>query len=40
MLYEVITVRVGLGPVLKYSDTPLDDNADRFIGTLDSYNFV
>jgi len=28
-------VRVGLGPVLKYSDTPLDDNADRFIGTLD-----
>lgn len=28
-------VKFGLGPVLKYADTPIDDNADRFIGTLD-----
>lgn len=29
------TVKVGIGPVLKYSSTPMDDNADRFIGSLD-----
>lgn len=28
-------LRVGLGPVFKLADTPLDDNADRFIGRLD-----
>jgi hypothetical protein len=28
-------VRFGVGPILKYSETPLDDNADRFIGMLD-----
>lgn len=29
------TFKIGLGPVLKYSSTPSDDNADRFIGSLD-----
>lgn len=28
-------VRLGIGPVLRYADTPLDDNSDRFLGTLD-----
>lgn len=28
-------LKLGAGPVLKYADTPIDDNADRFIGTLD-----
>lgn len=28
-------VKVGIGPVVKYADTPVDDNADRFIGSLD-----
>ena len=27
--------RLGTGPVIKYADTPVEDNADRFIGTLD-----
>ena len=29
------TFRFALGPVLKFSDTPADENADRFFGTLD-----
>ncbi len=33
------TVRVGLGPVLKLSETSLEANADRFIGTLDPAPF-
>jgi hypothetical protein len=28
-------MRLGIGPVFKYSDTPQDDNANRFIGMLD-----
>jgi hypothetical protein len=28
-------VRVGLGPVIKWSTTPLDENGEKFIGTLD-----
>jgi hypothetical protein len=28
-------MRVGLGPILKRSNTPVDDNADKFIGALD-----
>ncbi|MGD2120580.1 MAG: BamA/TamA family outer membrane protein [Gemmatimonadota bacterium] len=28
-------MRLGVGPILKRSDTPADDNADKFIGTLD-----
>jgi hypothetical protein len=28
-------LRVGIGPILKFSDTPLDDNEDRFIGLLE-----
>ena len=27
--------RIGVGPLLKYSDTPTDANSDRFIATLD-----
>jgi len=29
------SARIGLGPILKYSDTPLEDNGDHFIATLD-----
>jgi hypothetical protein len=28
-------VRLGIGPVLKHASAPLDENEDRFIGTLD-----
>ena len=28
-------IRVGVGPILKYSNTPLDENADKYIGMLD-----
>ena len=28
-------MRIGIGPILKRSNTPPDDNADRYIGTLD-----
>jgi hypothetical protein len=29
------TFRAELGPILRYSDTPMSDNDDKFIGTLD-----
>ncbi|MBT8395482.1 MAG: hypothetical protein KJN92_00890 [Gemmatimonadetes bacterium] len=28
-------MRIGIGPILKRSSTPLDDNAEQFIGTVD-----
>jgi len=28
-------MRIGVGPILKYSNTPTDDNLDQFIGALD-----